>query len=130
MADNITITLIQSSLHWENVEANLAMFSEKIFSIKGKTDLIVLPEMFSTGFSLSAENFAEEAKSSAAIEWMRSTAMQKKCAITGSLMLKEKGHYYNRLIWMNSDGIFQQYDKRHLFSFSKEDDIYCRHKSE
>ena len=106
MSDILSLTLIQASLHWENIDANLQMFSEKIAAIKSKTDLIVLPEMFSTGFSLDAELFAEEAKSSKAIEWMRKTAMQKNCAIVGSLMLKEKKHYYNRLIWMNSDGKF------------------------
>ncbi len=124
MSDNLTITLIQSSLHWENPEANLNMFSEKITAIKGKTDLIILPEMFSTGFSLNAEAHAEESKSSSSIEWMKNTAMQKDCAIVGSLMLEESGEYYNRLIWMNSNGKFQQYDKRHLFSFSKEEQIY------
>ena len=100
------------------------MFSEKITAIKGKTDLIILPEMFSTGFSLNAEAHAEESKSSSSIEWMKNTAMQKDCAIVGSLMLEESGEYYNRLIWMNSNGKFQQYDKRHLFSFSKEEQIY------
>lgn len=124
MSDSLNITLIQSSLHWENIDANLQLFSEKIASIKNKTDLIVLPEMFSTGFSLTAEKVAEEAKSSKAIEWMKNTAEQKECAIVGSLMLKEKGKYYNRLIWMNSNGTFKQYDKRHLFAFSKEDEIY------
>src|SRR4051812_32832944 len=96
---DLKITLIQTALHWENKEENLRMFSEKIASIKEETDLILLPEMFSTGFTMSAAALAEE-MTGPSIEWMKKEAIEKKCVITGSLIIKEEGKFYNRLIWM------------------------------
>jgi len=124
MSNNLSITLIQSNLHWENIEANLEMFTQKIALIKNNTDLIVLPEMFSTGFSMRAEQLAEDMANSKAIAWMRKTAAEKNCVITGSLLLKEDDSFFNRLIWMNVDGTMRQYDKRHLFSLSNEDEAF------
>jgi predicted amidohydrolase len=122
--DNLFVTLIQTSLHWENIDANLAMLSEKLAAVKGPTNLVVLPEMFSTGFSMNAATLAEQMDNSKAVEWMKQTARKMNCAVTGSLMIADEGHYYNRLIWMNADGSFKQYDKRHLFGLSKEETIY------
>ena len=121
--ENLRISLIQSALHWENVTANLAMFSEKINAITEPTDLIILPEMFSTGFSMQAEKLAETMDGEA-VQWMRKTATQKGCVLVGSLMIKENNKFFNRLIWMRPDGSFEHYDKRHLFSLSDEPIIF------
>ena len=113
--NSLSITLIQSNLYWEDISANLDMFSSKIAPIKKDTDLIVLPETFSTGFSMHAQTQAEEMQHSKAMGWMRKTAREKNCVITGSLMLKDKDKFFNRLVWMRPDGSYELYDKRHLF---------------
>ena len=129
---DLRIALIQTDLHWENISANLQMLGDKIDSIKDEVDLIVLPEMFSTGFSMAPEKLAETMEGSA-IHWLRATAMQRQCAITGSLILSEEvdgeTKYFNRLIWMKADGRYETYDKRHLFSLSQEPKIYTAGKS-
>jgi omega-amidase len=114
---NLRVTLIQSILHWEDISANLEMFSQKISTI-GETDLIILPETFSTGFSMNPK-FAEE-QNGLSVEWMKKMAAEKNCVITGSLMIKERGKYFNRLYWVKPDGEFYTYDKRHLFILSDE----------
>lgn len=124
---DLNITLIQSNLHWENTDQNLDMFSQKIASIKEKTDLFILPEMFNTGFTMNAKDCAEEVNGKT-MEWLRSKAKENNCVVTGSMIVREKstsdssanGIFYNRLIWMKPDGSFQQYDKRHLFRFAEE----------
>ena len=100
------------------------MFSEKISSIKEETDLIVLPEMFSTGFTMNNKAMAETMKSKTA-EWIRKTAKEKNCVVTGSLIIEEKKKYYNRLIWMMPDGKYKTYDKRHLFRYAGEEKYYA-----
>ena len=122
--NNLRITLIQTSLHWVDIVANLEMFSQKLAAITQPTHLIILPETFSTGFSMDPEKYAEEVSESKAIAWMHATAKQKNCVITGSLMLKENGRFFNRLIWMQPDGNFQYYNKRHLFALSHEDEAF------
>ena len=114
---NLSVTLIQSNLHWENIPANLEMFSQEIKAIP-ETDLIILPETFTTGFSMNPK-FAEPMDGSA-VEWMRKTANEKACVICGSLMIQEEGRFYNRLVWMQPDGEWLTYDKRHLFCISDE----------
>jgi len=121
---DLKITLIQSNLHWENKEKNLEMFSEKIASVKDETDLIILPEMFSTGFTMNAEMMAEEMNGNT-VRWMKDHALKKNCIITGSLIIKEDNKFYNRLIWMKPDGI-EYYDKRHLFSYAGEDKTFSK----
>ena len=124
---DLRITLIQSNLHWENCDKNLDTFSQKISSLKEKTDLIVLPEMFNTGFTMNAKDCAEEMNGKT-MEWLRSKAKERNCVVTGGLIVREKSTsdssandvYYNRLIWMKPDGSFQQYDKRHLFRLAEE----------
>jgi predicted amidohydrolase len=123
MPPDLRISLIQTSLHWENPEANLEMFSDKIDSIREETDLILLPEMFSTGFSMSAEKLAETMDGEV-IQWMKETATKKKAAICGSLMMKDGTQFFNRLIWMHPDGNLQYYDKRHLFGLGEEHNHY------
>jgi predicted amidohydrolase len=115
--NNLRVTLIQSILHWEDIAANLEMFSQKIAAVN-KTDLIILPETFSTGFSINPKLAQEETES--AVQWMKKTAAEKGCVITGSLMIKEGERLYNRLYWVRPDGSFLKYDKRHLFCISDE----------
>lgn len=121
---NLKITLIQSDLHWENKEANLQLFAEKIKSLKESTDLIVLPEMFTTGFSMQPEKYAEEMGGDT-MTWLKEIASKANCVVTGSFMCKDNGKYYNRLVWMRADGFYSMYDKRHLFSMGNEDKHYA-----
>ncbi len=120
---DLKVTIIQSTLHWENKEKNLEMFSQKITAITEPTDLIVLPEMFNTGFTMNAKTFAEQ-MSGKTRQWMRDRSKEKNCVVTGSIIIAENGHYYNRLIWMRPDGSYDTYDKRHLFRMAKEDNFY------
>ncbi|MBL0328157.1 MAG: amidohydrolase [Bacteroidetes bacterium] len=121
--NDLKITIIQSDLHWENKEKNLEQFSQKIASISEATDLIVLPEMFTTGFTMRPEAFAET-MTGATIAWMKTKAKEKNCVITGSFVCEENGMYFNRLMWMKADGTFSTYDKRHLFRMGDEDKHY------
>lgn len=120
---DLSVTLIQSSLHWEDTDANLKMFDEKIDSIKEKTEIVMLPEMFSTGFSMHPEILAETMDGKT-IQWMRATASKKKIILTGSIIIEENGQYFNRLIWMLPNGQFAFYDKRHLFAYAEEHQHY------
>jgi omega-amidase len=121
--NDLKITIIQANLHWENKEANLAMFSEKINALSESTDLIVLPEMFTTGFSMSPQKFAEPMEG-ITVNWMRKKAREKNAVITGSFICVENGNYFNRLVWMSADGTYSTYNKRHLFRMANEDSCY------
>lgn len=123
MEENLHITLLQTSLYWEDKAANLSMFDKKLEEVKEHTDLIVLPEMFSTGFSMRSEILAETMDGET-LKWMRLKAAQKKCVITGSVIIKEEGAYYNRLLWVSPDGDVKYYSKRHLFRMAKENNYY------
>jgi len=126
---DLTITLMQSDLYWENPGANLAMFEEKIWQINQSTDLIILPEMFTTGFSMNPEPLAEPMNFTT-FKWMKQMANQTGAVLTGSYIVKEKGLYYNRLLWMQPDGQFDFYDKRHLFSMAGENQFYTAGKTQ
>ncbi|HEX2534703.1 MAG TPA: nitrilase family protein [Chitinophagaceae bacterium] len=119
----LSVTLIQSDLAWEAKETNLRRFEEKIRAIPGGTHVVVLPEMFSTGFSMRPEALAEP-MDGPSVSWMRRMAAEKKVVLTGSLMIEEGGRYYNRLIWMLPNGQCGGYNKRHLFANGKEDQHY------
>ncbi len=137
----LTITFIQPNLIWENKKANLALLQQKIESIKEKTEVVILPEMFSTGFSMKPELLAET-MSGETIEWMKKIASSKKIIITGSVIIKELAPsllparagtdgeraggeaFYNRLIWMLPNGEYGMYDKRHLFAYGEEHNHY------
>lgn len=123
LMSSLTVTLIQTFLHWENKEANLSMLTDKIESIREKTEIIVLPEMFSTGFSMKPGELAETMEGKT-VNWMRKTASNKRVVLTGSIIIKEGGDYFNRLIWMLPDGQYGYYDKRHLFAYANEDQCY------
>jgi len=111
---NLNITLIQPDLVWEDKKSNLLNFEDFFQKINRKTDLIVLPEMFNTGFVIDSQELAEDMKGPT-VEWMARQSANLKSVITGSLVIFENGNYYNRLIWMQPDGKYQTYDKRHLF---------------
>lgn len=117
------IALIQSSLFWENPKANRNHFEVKINALTEKVDLIVLPEMFSTGFTMNPEAVFETMQGET-IQWMQSLAKAKNTAITGSLVIKENGNFYNRLVFIYPSGEIQFYDKRHLFTLAGEDKVY------
>lgn len=120
---DLTVTVIQSPTYWESVSANLGMFEEKIWEIEEETDVIILPEMFNTGFSMKPEKLSEPMNFTT-FKWMKQMAKQTNAVITGSLIIKEKGDYFNRLIWMEPDGNYYHYDKRHLFRMANEHDHY------
>lgn len=120
---SIAITSVQTNLFWEDKESNLRMFEEKIRNIKDKTEIIVLPEMFSTGFSMNAEVLAEK-MDGPTMHWMKDISKEKRAIITGSVIIEEENKFYNRLIWMMPNGNFGYYDKRHLFGYAGEDKHY------
>jgi predicted amidohydrolase len=120
---DLKVTLIQTQLHWENIADNLRMFDEKINAIPERTEIIVLPEMFSTGFSMQSEKLAETMDGSA-VQWMKKKSAEKNVIITGSLIIKDGDRYVNRLIWMQPNGVYGVYDKRHLFGYAGEHEHY------
>lgn len=119
----LSFTLIQTKLHWEDRDANLAMLEKKIMDIHDKTEIVVLPEMFSTGFSMQPKKLAEE-MDGVTVNWMKKIAAAKKIILTGSVIIEEDGHYYNRLLWVLPDGKLGYYDKRHRFAFAGENEEY------
>ena len=119
----LIVTTIQTNLAWENKAANLQMLEGKIDSLEEKTEVVVLPEMFSTGFSMNTAMLAETMDGET-VEWMKAVAARHKIILTGSLIIKENDRCYNRLVWMLPNGQFGYYDKRHLFAYGEEDKHY------
>lgn len=119
----LKITTFQAYLFWENIEKNLQNLGLRLSSIREKTDLIVLPEMFSTGFSMNAAKLAEE-MDGPTMKWMLEQSRKFGSVVTGSMIIKEGKNYFNRLIWMRPDGTCEYYDKRHLFGLGEEDQHY------
>jgi omega-amidase len=121
--DNLKITVFQGYLFWENIDKNLQNITLRLSSIREKTDLIILPEMFNTGFTMNVAELAEPMDGKT-MQWMLKTAKHYDCVVTGSLIITEDKKYYNRLIWMRADGTYEQYDKRHLFALGNEHQTY------
>ncbi|MCB0629746.1 MAG: amidohydrolase [Saprospiraceae bacterium] len=119
MAENLIVSLLQADLVWENKTVNLEQFDTKIASIGGSSDLIVLPEMFTTGFSMNAREMAEP-MDGPTLEHLRRWAAGSEAVVTGSFIAVEAGKYYNRLVWMRPDGTYVTYDKKHLFTYADE----------
>lgn len=119
----LKITTFQTYLFWENIDKNLQNLGLRLSSIREKTDLIVLPEMFSTGFSMNPSKLAEEMDGKT-MKWMLEQARKFDSVVTGSIIIKEDNKNYNRLIWMRPDGTYEYYDKRHLFGLGEEDQHY------
>ncbi|WP_299526477.1 amidohydrolase [uncultured Lutibacter sp.] len=123
MQSQLKIVLVQANLVWHNAEQNRIQFAKKINAIKGNVDLIVLPEMFTTGFSLLPKTIAESMKGET-VEWMQKIASENNTAIAGSIIILEEGNYYNRFLFVHPSGEINTYDKRHLFTLAGEDKVY------
>lgn len=117
------IALVQTSLAWENPTVNRSHFAKKIMNFKEDVDLLVLPELFTTGFTMNAKAVAETMQGDT-IAWLQQLAKSKNCAITGSLAITENGNFYNRLVFVFPSGELHTYDKRHLFTLAGEDKVY------
>ncbi len=117
------VALVQSTLSWENPEENRSQFTAKINALESDIDLIVLPEMFSSGFTMNPATVAET-MTGTTIQWIQQLAKTRQCALTGSLVIKENNHFYNRLVFVFPSGELQFYDKRHLFTLAGEEKIY------
>lgn len=123
MAQKLNTALLQVDMKWEDIAQNRSLFEKKIKELPQEVDLIILPEMFTTGFSMNAANLAEPVEGPT-FQWMRKIASEKKAAITGSIIVSENGNYYNRLLFIHPDGTFQKYDKRHTFTLARENETY------
>lgn len=120
---NLKVAFIQSDLVWHNAEENRNNFLRKINRISEKVDLIVLPEMFTTGFSMHPNNISESMNGETE-QWMKKVAASKNTAITGSIIIKENDNYFNRLLFVYPSGKIEYYNKRHLFSLAGEEKVY------
>ncbi len=125
---SLTITLVQTILHWENKAANRQMLEEKINGLKDHTELVILPEMFTTGFSMNPDKLAETMEGET-MQWMQRLSREKKIILTGSIIAQNdtggEPDYYNRLIWMLPNGQYGMYDKRHCFAYAGEDEHFA-----
>ncbi len=122
MQQELQITIVQTELHWESPEQNRELFGNLLSEVDA-TNLIVLPEMFTTGFTMNAEAVAEPPKG-ATLQWMQQQAKKYQAAITGSVVVSENGQFYNRLYFVKPDGTFFKYDKKHTFTLAKEHQTY------
>ncbi|MGJ1269392.1 amidohydrolase [Sphingobacterium spiritivorum] len=121
--ETIKITIFQAYLFWENVEKNLSNLELRLSSLREKTDLILLPEMFNTGFTNNVEKCAET-MDGPTMHWLYEMSKKFDCVVAGSLIIQEEGKYYNRFVWMSPNGSFVKYDKRHLFGMAGEDQYF------
>jgi len=118
--EKLDIALVQTVLSWENPEENRRVLASKIMAISKTVDLVILPEMFATGFTMNATAVAET-MDGVTVAWMQEMARKKNSAITGSLSIREGSDFYNRLLFVTPDGVVSHYDKKHLFSLAKEE---------
>ena len=123
MKEDLTVSIIQTELAWENADANFKHFDELINAIELDTNLIVLPEMFSTGFSMNAKNLYDKPEGKT-LDWMKHHAKSKNSAITGSAIIKDGDNFYNRLFFVKPNGDYKTYDKKHLFTLAGEEKHY------
>ncbi len=127
--DTLQISIIQADLIWEHPERNREQFTTFINNIPQDTQLVVLPEMFTTGFSMTPEPLAETMDGTT-LQWMINLAAQKKIAICGSLIIKENGNFYNRFLFVEPEGNVTSYDKRHRFMMAGEGEKYTAGKEQ
>jgi predicted amidohydrolase len=125
--DLLKIAIIQSKIIWEDRSKNQSIFEDQILSIDADVDVIILPEMFSTGFTMNTS--IAEKMDGERVMWMKKMAAKKTAAICGSLIIQDNGKYYNRLLWIDQDGNINHYDKRHLFSYAGEHQYFSPGKS-
>jgi predicted amidohydrolase len=124
MNPHLRVTLVQSELAWQDPAANRHRLAAHFRGLAGHTDLVVLPEMFSTGFSMEAAALAEE-MDGPTVGWMREEAAAMGCVVTGSVIVRDGGQHLNRLVWARPDGSLAHYDKRHLFRMANEHQHYA-----
>jgi predicted amidohydrolase len=124
MSTHLRVTLVQTELAWQDPAANRHRLAAHFRGLVGHTDLVVLPEMFSTGFSMAAAELAED-MDGPTVDWMREEAAALGCVIAGSLIVRDGGRCYNRLVWARPDGSLEHYDKRHLFRLAGEQEHYA-----
>lgn len=123
----LNVAIVQSPIVWEDIDANLTAFSRMFDRIEGPVDVLLLPELFTTGFTMRSRELAET-MDGRTVDWMAETAAKFRCDLAGSLIIREGERYFNRLVWMHDNGTCRFYDKRHLFRMSGEDDHYSRGK--
>ena len=124
MKDNkLTLSLVQSDILWEDTDRNLDHLDGLLKNIKSDSDVILLPEMFTTGFSMNAHNLAESPDGKS-FQWMQNKANEHNSVVAGSIMINQNGAYYNRFYWLNPDGESFSYDKHHLFTIGGENQVY------
>jgi len=116
---SLRVSLVQQPLAWQDAPANRAHFAALLAPLAGRTDLIVLPETFTTGYSMDVERLGEEAGGASAA-WLRARAAELDAVLTGSVIVRDAGRYYNRLLWAEPSGALRHYDKRHLFRMARE----------
>ncbi|TDW99573.1 amidohydrolase [Dinghuibacter silviterrae] len=120
----LTFTLVQANLRWEDKAANLKHLGDLIAGLREKTEVVLLPEMFTTGFSMDPERLGES-MDGPTVDWIRQTAAARKIVLAGSFIATDNGEHYNRLVWMLPNGQYGCYDKRHLFAYADEDQHYA-----
>jgi predicted amidohydrolase len=125
MKNSLKLAIIQFDISWHNAILNRKRLSQRINSITQKVDLIILPEMFTTGFSMSPKEVAEKMDGET-VEWMQKVASEKETAIAGSLIIKVGEEFYNRFLFVHPSGKIDFYNKRHLFSLAGEDKVYTK----
>jgi len=120
----LRLSLVQTTLIWENPKANLENFESLLLPLKGQTDLVILPEMFNTGFSMDSLKLAEPANG-LTFSWMQKMAKELNAALVGSVITEENGAFFNRLFWVEPDGNSDFYNKRHLFRMAGEHEHFA-----
>ncbi|MEL7450602.1 MAG: amidohydrolase [Pseudomonadota bacterium] len=125
---DLTVAIIQDALHWQQAGANRAQFADRLDALVAAhkdtaIDVAVLPEMFTTGFTMNAADVAEP-MDGASLDWMRAQAARHNLVLTGSVVITEGSHFFNRLLWVLPDGTVRSYDKRHLFRMAGEHEVY------
>ncbi|MEN8137638.1 MAG: amidohydrolase [Bacteroidota bacterium] len=122
-SDILKLTIVQTDIEWEDVSANLNRYSDKLALTKGKADLIILPEMFSTGFTMNVDKVGQSPDGEI-VSWMKSTSLELQTAVLGSVIIKEGNSYFNRAYFFYPDGSFEYYDKKHLFTLAGEEKVF------
>ena len=123
MENRLKIALVQTDTIWEDIEKNLENLSEKISAIDDEIDIILLPELFTTGFTMNAKTVAET-MNGRSVKWMLKNSKEKNCLLIGSLLISDSNNFYNRLVVTFPDGEVKYYDKHHLFSFAGEEKVF------
>ena len=128
MSKKINIAIVQTSINWEDAQGNLDKYDNIINSINPEVDIIFFPEMFNTGFSMNVTKIAEKMDGNT-ISWLRRVALTKNISVVASLAIEENKNFYNRLVWIFSNGEITFYDKRHTFTLAGESKVYTKGKA-